>query len=383
MSKKKIVIITTGRFPEGDAGAVRLRYMARAMVDGGYDVEVLCRGVANASGCVDNIKYTSLRTINGNKLIRGADYCLFPARVSKYLRKNKDISCVYIYNAHISVFKYCKRFCKKHGVRLLHDCVEWYSPEEFKRGEKSIEYRIKSKINTEIIDKSFSVIAISRYLEEYFSDKGIRTLRVPILCDAFLRTEQKQNREELVLFYAGAPLKKDLVGNVLDAALLLTPEEQAKLRIVFVGVTKKYLMEASDIPEATIDACEGFLELCGRVPRDEVMEKMEEADFTVLSRDASLRYAKAGFPSKVVESLANATPILCNYSSDLELYLTDGENALITKDHTPEEFAKTIRRALALTAKEKQEMSMAAIESAKKYFDYRSYTECLKKFIEK
>ena len=177
-------------------------------------------------------------------------------------------------------------------------------------------------------------------------------------------------------------MKKDLVGNVLDAALLLTPEEQSKLRIVFVGVTKKYLMEASDIPEATIYACAGFLELCGRVPRDKVMEKMEEADFTVLSRDASLRYAKAGFPSKVVESLSNATPILCNYSSDLELYLTDGENALIAEDHTPEAFAKTIRRALALTAKEKQEMSMAAVESTKKYFDYRNYTDRLKRFIE-
>lgn len=382
MSNRKIVIITTGCFPEGDAGAIRLRYMARAMVDGGYDVEVLCRGVANASGCVDNIKYTSLRTTNGNKLLRGADYYLFPTRVSKYLKKNKDISCVYIYNAHVSVFKYCKRFCKKHGVRLLHDCVEWYSPEEFKRGEKSVEYRIKSKINTEIIDKSFSVIAISRYLEEYFLGKGIKTLRVPILCDSSLRTEPKQNKEKLVLFYAGAAAKKDLVGNVLEAALMLTPEEQAKLRIVFVGVTKKYLMEVSDIPEATIDACADFLELCGRVPRDKVMEKMEEADFTVLSRDASLRYAKAGFPSKVVESLSNATPILCNYSSDLELYLTDGENALIADDHTPEAFAKTIRRALALTAKEKQEMSVAAVESTKKYFDYRNYTDRLKRFIE-
>lgn len=382
MDRKKIAIITFGHFPEGDAGAVRLRYMARAMIDAGYSVHVLCRSKVNDSGCVDNICYTSLRKMDGHKLIRAADYYCFPARVVRYLNKNKDLSCIYLYNAHVSVFRYCKAFCRKHGIRLVHDCVEWYSPEEFKLGAKDPEYRIKNKINTQIIDNNFSIVAISRYLEEYFSGKGIRTLRVPILCDSTLRTTPKCAAEKLTLFYAGAPLKKDLIGNVLEAALLLSPEEQAKIRIVFVGVTKRYLMELSEIPEQVIDACAGFLELCGRVPRDEVLAKMEEADFTVLPRDASLRYAKAGFPSKVVESLANATPILCNYSSDLELYLTDGADALIARDHTPEALAETIRRAIALTAEDKQKMSSAALECAKKHFDYRGYASALGELLQ-
>lgn len=382
MSKKKAVIITTGHFPEGDAGAVRLRYMARAMTGGGYQVEVLCRSKLKDKGCVDGIAYTSLRRIDGHKLVRAADYYLFPGRVKKYLQRNKDLSCVYVYNAHISVFQLCKRFCQKHNIRLIHDCVEWYSPEEFKKGEKSPAYKAKTKINTQIIDKTFSVIAISRYLEQYFSGKDIRTLRVPILCDSALRTEPKQCGEKLTLFYAGAPAKKDLVGNVLEAALLLPPEEQKKLRIVLVGATRDYLISKSGIPAHVIDGCADFLELCGRVPRSEVLERMEQADFTVLPRDASLRYAQAGFPSKVTESLANATPILCNFSSDLELYLTDGENALIARDHTPEALAQTLRRAIQLTPEEKQTMSQKALKSAKTHFDYRNYTAPLRAFME-
>ena len=109
---------------------------------------------------------------------------------------------------------------------------------------------------------------------------------------------------------------------------------------------------------------------------------LEIGDFTVLPRDASLRYAKAGFPSKIVESLANATPVMCNYSSDLELYLKDGKEALIAKDHTPEAFAETIRRALLLSAEDKQRMSEHALACAKEKFDYRNYTERLKTFIE-
>lgn len=381
MSKKKALIITTGHFPEGDAGAVRLRYMARAMTDGGYQVEVLCRSKLNDKGSVDGIAYTSLRKTDGHKLIRAADYYLFPGRVKKCLQKNKDLSCVYIYNAHISVFQLCKRFCKKYNIRLIHDCVEWYSPEEFARGEKSAAYKAKTRINTQIIDKDFSVIAISRYLEDYFVSKGISTLRVPVLCDTTTRTEPKQNGEKLTLFYAGAPAKKDLVGNVLEAALLLTAEEREKLRFILVGADKQYLLNKSGVSAAVLDGCAGFLELRGRVPRAEVLGRMEEADFTVIPRDASMRFAKAGFPSKVTESLANATPILCNYSSDLGLYLTDGENALIARDHTPEALAETLRRAIRLTVEEKQQMSQKALESAKKYFDYRNYTAALCEFL--
>lgn len=382
MEKKRIVIITTGWFPEGDAGAVRLHMIAKAMVTAGYDVQVLCRNKQNDSGCVDSIHYFSLRRRDGHKLVRVIDYCMFPDRIRYFLNKNKDLSCVYIYNAHISVFNYCKSFCREHHIQLIHDCVEWYSPEEFKCGKKSWEYKTKSKINTQIIDKSFSVIAISRYLEEYFSGKGIHTLRVPILCDVYERKAPiKYSDSKLTLFYAGAPLRKDLVGNVLDAALMLTLEERAKLRFVLVGADKNYLIQKSSIPEETIEACSGFLELYGRIPRDEVLQKMEQADFCVLPRNANLRYAKAGFPSKVVEALSNATPILCNLSSDLGEYLIDGYNAILARDHEPEALAEALRRALHLSTAEKDCMKENAFETAKRHFDYRLYSEAISSFM--
>lgn len=380
-AEKSCVIITTGHFPEGDAGAVRLHMVAKALIAAGYSVSVLCRSKLKDSGVIDDIEYTSFRRMDGHKLVRALDYYLFPGRVKRYLRKNKDLSCVYIYNAHISVFNYCKKFCNKHGIRLVHDCVEWYSPEEFSKGEKSSAYKMKNKINTEIIDSSFSVIAISRFLEDYFSGKGIRTLRVPILCDPSEGIPPKADPEKLTLFYAGAPQKKDLVGNIFEATLLLTPEERSKLRIVLIGANKSYLVYRSGVSPETLKSCSGFLELCGRVPRDVVLQKMKEADFTVLPRDASLRYAKAGFPSKIVESLVNATPIICNYSSDLELYLTDGENAIVARDHTPEALAEAIRRALALSVEEKLEMSKKALESAETHFDYRKYADKLEEFL--
>ena len=380
---KEIALITTGWFPDGDAGAVRLRMMSRCLTDAGYHVTVLCRGKLNDKGTVDGTDYISLRK-HSSRLGKALDYYGFSSNVKKYLKKHRNnLHGIYIYNARISLFEFCKVFCKKNGIKLFHDCVEWYSPEEFKTGASDVRYRNKLKINTEVIDKTFSVIAISRYLEDHFKSKGIKTLRVPILCDSESRTEHKsQNGEKLTLFYAGLPGKKDLVKNLLEASLLLTKEEQEKLRIIFVGVKREGLIGDSEISPEVLDKCSSYLELCGRVSREEVLERMEEADFSVLIRNNSHLFARAGFPSKVTEALANATPMLANFSSDLEEYLEDGKNAIVIDGHTPEAVAEALRRAISLTPEEKNAMSRNALETARVKFDYRLYINKMSEFFE-
>ena len=384
MEKKLIIIITTGWFPEGDAGAFRLSMIGRALVETGHDVTVLCRGKLNDSGCSFGLNFISLRNIPGGIILKAIDYMLFPVKTKKYLNnKQHKLYAVYIYNAHISLFRYCKKFCQRNNIKLFHDCVEWYSPEEYRKGEKSHAYKVKNEINTEVIDNQFNVIEITRYLESYFRSKGINTLRVPVLCDSSSRTKLKELRktDRLVVFYGGLPITKDLVGNLLRAAMLLSKEEQAKLRIILVGPTRDYLINISHLPAEVVDGCGDMLTLCGKVPRTTVLGMMEEADFAFLARDAELRYAKAGFPTKVVEALSNATPMLCNITSDLDEYLVDGKNSIIAASHSPEDFKIAIQRAMMLSSDEKRKMSEAALQTARECFDYRSYKEKIADFF--
>lgn len=385
MDKKKIVIITTGWFPEGDAGAIRLQLMGRTLSEVGYKITVLCRGKLNDKGYYNSIEYFSLRNKQCNLFSNLFDYLEFPSKVKKYLHNNKDeLYAVYIYNAHDSLFSYCKKLCSKNGIKLIHDCVEWYSPEEYTLGKFDLWYRKKNRINTKIIDKSFSIIAITKYLEEYFSSKGINTIRVPILCDTEIGITPKPLHDDNVttVFYGGLPGTKDLVGNLLEASLMLTEDEKKKLKIVIVGATKDYLVRVSHIRSDVIDRCSEYTVLHGRLQRKQVLEIMSKADFSFLARDSELRYAKAGFPSKVVEALSNATPMICNISSDLDDYLINGKNAVIAASHESKDLCDAIRRAISLTATEKQKMSSEALNSAKLYFDYRNYVDALKQFIE-
>ena len=381
---KHIVIITTGCFPTGDSISFRLQMVAKAMLDGGNRVTVLCRGALKDSGEWDGVRYYSLKYKNGNKIVKTGEYFAFPKRVKKYLDKNKDnIDALYLYCGQASVFKLCKKFAKKYNKGLIRDCPDWFSHEQYKFGKFSIFYQINNRINTKITDESFDIVAISHFLEEHFSGRGLRTLYVPVLCDSSERTEPKEkNSDILKLFYAGMPGKKDFIGNLLEAALLLNDEERAKLRISLVGVSRGMLIEKCGISASVIDGCSGFLDIHGRVPKTKVLEMMEEADFLALPRDAVARYAKAGFPSKVTESLANATPILCNITSDLGDYLVDGYNAIISKDHSPKALAEALKRSISLTPEEKNAMSKNALDTAREKLDYHLYTDRLKKFIE-
>ena len=109
---------------------------------------------------------------------------------------------------------------------------------------------------------------------------------------------------------------------------------------------------------------------------------MQKADYTLLLRDASLRYAKAGFPTKIVESLSCGTPPVCNLSSDLSLYLKDGENAVLAENHSPEAFCVALRTVLSFSSDERNSMRLSARKTAREQFDYKIFAESLKQLLD-
>ena len=126
------------------------------------------------------------------------------------------------------------------------------------------------------------------------------------------------------------------------------------------------------------------VEICarGRITRTEVLKELTNAHFTVLLRDANARYAKAGFPSKVVESLSTATPVICNLSSDLSKYLKDNVNSIIIESNSSLEIEKAIKRIVTLSEDDLKKMQLNARYTAENSFDYNLYEDKIKEFIQ-
>ena len=93
------------------------------------------------------------------------------------------------------------------------------------------------------------------------------------------------------------------------------------------------------------------------------------------------RYANAGFPTKVGESMACATPVIANITSDLGKYILDGETGIICENESPEACAMAIRKALNYSQEELREIRCKAFEMANEKFNYQAYDDELKTFV--
>lgn len=378
------VIITENKYPLGDAGAIRQHAMAKILKALGYDVTVVGYGSYTGKKLneYEGIKYISLKAKSENKFIRIIYRFLFGFRAVRYIKKQiKNPSVIMLVDTLPYAWKLIEGFGVKNNIKLIHDSVEWYSPEEFSNGEKNVQYILKEKTNTKIINKNWNVVAISKFLEAHFKNIAKDVVRVPVVMDTesiLFEIEKKQISQKTRFVYVGAPGRKDYLKEIIESFELLEKQYKEMCELHIVGVTEKELVKACGVKETTLENLKGLFSAYGRLPHSEAVRWVREADFTLLLRDSDLRYAKAGFPTKIVESLSCGTPPVCNFSSDLDIYLKDGENAFISHGHKPEDLKNALIKAISCSLEQKNEMRKSARRTAEENFDYKNYIDTFK-----
>lgn len=381
---EKVLLIGIYKYPNGDADAVRQHSFAKIYKELGYDVTVLGMGVSTGFQIKENdgISYISMRSDKTNLLAKLKNYFRFASRLKKFLRIYGGFNCIQMVDIPPNALFFLKKYAQKHNTKLIYDSVEWYSPEQFVRGKFSLAYILKEKYNTKWIDEQFSVIAISSYLEKHFKSQGINTVRIPVIMDiSSLPYEKQTENGKTVFLYAGSPGKKDYLAEIIKGFAMLPQELLSRTELQLLGI-KKDQLTLYGVEKGAIEHLGKSLVCFGRIPREMVLERLSKADFTVLLRSETQRYAKAGFPTKAVESLATATPVISNLTSDLGLYLHDGYNSIIVKDETPLELSISIKKAIATDESAREKMCVHSRKTAEKYFDYSIYKNIIADILE-
>ncbi len=378
----RVVIVTYNRFPDGDAGAVREFAFSRLLMENGFDVFVI--GMGAPSQNVDVYKgtqFASLRIASKNKVERVLNYMAYTRRLLKYLEKYTDefeVDCLWIVSLPIAAVIELASFAKKRNIRLVHDSVEWYSPEQFRLGCLSPAYIRKDINNRFLINKNFRVIAISKFLEDYYSRKGIKTVRIPVILDEFeIHSFPKMDERKLRIIYAGSPGKKDYLGVILEGFCSLNDDQLNRIEFTIIGVNSSEIEDLLSNRNCDISRIMKSLRVLGRVPRDVVLDNLVKSDFSVLLRPSKLRYAKAGFPTKIVESLMVGTPIISNLTSDLGDYIKDGENGFVVDDCSSNCISKTLSIVLETNTEVRLKMRENARRTFMESFFYKNYAEKL------
>ena len=380
---KKAIIVTENCYPEGDAGAIRQHSFAKMLTDIGYDVLVIGYGMLTdgRKSIYDGIEYISFRCENKEKIFRICNRIMFGNKMFDYISNNYlELDLLFVVDLMPNAFKKVLQLKEKYNCVIVHDSVEWYSKEEFRYGKFNLAYLRKEYTNTKAIDTKWNFVAISRYLENHFCSRVNKVICIPVIMDIEninYRINVKQS-EKIIFSYAGGPGKKDYLKEIINGFALLEPNELKKIELNIIGVNKEQLIDICKVNKSAFTILGPALKIHGRVKRDVAMKFINESDYSLLIRDENLRYSKAGFPTKIVESLACGTPPLCNYSSDLDLYLNDKKNSIIANGHSPEDVCDAIRKALAITGeKERESMRKSARETALTYFDYSAYEDLL------
>lgn len=380
---KNVLFITLDKYPNGDAGSVRTHAIARILQVLEYKITVA--GMGDTTNFEfreeDDISYISLRFNAYDIFSRIKGRLQYHKNVKRKLFNGETLwDVIVVSDVSKRTLTFLKKYAKENAIVLIHDCVEWYSPEQFSLGRFHPVYIKKDRLNRRYIDKSIRVIAISTYLENYFKNKGIFTMRIPVIMNINqIAYNKKTDPNKLVFVYAGSPGKKDYLDVVVKAFANVQNSSSYELKLI--GITKEQLVTQCGVHPSYVDKLGDNLCCTGRIARLQVLEELSKADFTVLMRSEKQRYAKAGFPTKFVESLATATPVIANVTSDLKMYLKNGDNGYIVADETSDALTLVLSQAMELSYEERCKMQQLARITAETYFDYYKYLDDMRLII--
>lgn len=384
MSEGKILIVSGCKYPEGDAGSVRIHSLAKLFELCGKKTVVIGKGKKTTSdkNFFDGVEYLSFRK-NGQGLFgKIKDRFGYEYLLDEYLQEHgKDYSHILIVDVPFNAINKTVKYAKKNGIQLLHDSLEWYSPCEFKFGALDPMYRHRDTLNRRIINQEFKVIAISKYLEHYFAGKGCKTIRIPAILTTKAEREPNTIIDKRIITYAGLPEKKDKLIEILDAFAELPLEEKDAIELRIIGITLEQLQNRFKLSDEKINQYKNGIIFYGRVSREEVLRKLDETHFTIFYRDASERYAKAGFPTKVAESTSKGIPVITNHSSDLADYLIDDVNSIVISDDS-NGIKEAFEKVCKISNKHYENMAKAATKLYRDSFCFDVYTESMIDFLE-
>lgn len=387
----RIAYVGPTPFPDGGAAARRILGNALSMRDAGFEVLIGAGQLPTDGAFVPNVfqgfavyptgerAYESFPT-----LLKHLMYVFSGKRTLHWLDSlTPKPKAVILYSGYSPFLMRLGPWCKKHGIPLVFDAVEWYEPNGMPGGPYS-PYRWNIELAMRYLSpRTGCTIVISRYLENYYSLRGCETFRVPPTLDTMTVTPNlaHQSNGLLRIGYTGTPGKKDLLDNVLEGILSLDPHGK-RLRFAVAGIKQEEVLAYPSLRRRGLKVVPPCLTILGRVSHQEALALIRDADFSVLLR-TPLRYAQAGFPTKVVESMALGTPVICNLTSDLGEYIQDGQEGIVCEGHLPDNLVVALERALAMSIVERQAMRVAARCRAEQAFDYRRYRGAFEHFFER
>jgi glycosyltransferase involved in cell wall biosynthesis len=227
------------------------------------------------------------------------------------------------------------------------------------------------------------IIAISTYLEEYFSRrvrKGARVLRVPIIVDTdeIKPVELSDHHGRHRIVYVGALGHPGEVSSLIQAFSMVAGRH-LEWELQIIGDTPGTDVLAQMRKLARSLSLDGRVDFTGMVGRNVLPSYLEKASLLALLRSSGI-FSKAGFPTKLGEYLATGKPVVVTSVGDIPLFLEDHVSAYLVPPDNTEAFAQKLDEAMS-DYDHALDVGRKGREVAVREFDYRSNCRKIVEFV--
>jgi glycosyltransferase involved in cell wall biosynthesis len=352
-TKLRCALIFLGPFPIGNVSTLRIMSYCKALAKEGVFVKVLILAPTkeaeineNKKGNIDGVEYEYVTKITWKRkktpsYLKYLYYIYGIFKCLTILHKNK-INCLLSYHNELLSNIIYRTYTKLKRIPFILDKTEYPNGYfKFSKTKKKLEH-----LKLKMFD---GFILITHELEKFYFEitkyEKSKYFFLPMTIDPERynnTTTTKENKTYITVVF-GTHNRDGLFQSIIAYNKYTNIKKEKPLKLIligdYIGLCKTH-PECNQILDYIIEnKLEDNIEFKGLIPINEVPNILINSKCLLTT---PLSYTSGGFPTKLGEYLLSGVPVVATSAGEIDLYLTNNENILLSNVGDLESIAKNL-----------------------------------------